>query len=230
MVIYNHFLLIRFAMGTDVVLYNHFLLIRFAMGTGRRGSVQPLDPHQVCYGDRRGSVQPLHPHQVCYGDRSTWFCTTTSSSSGLLWGQADVVLYNHFLLIRFAMGTDVVLYNHFLLIRFAMGTGRRGSVQPLLRLMSVLFVQGNNGVSTLTHVKLFCMLYCIDRRVYLNKFQIHSKCRMGMKALKPAANEHYLMLKSLPCYFHLLYRLVQTCTIIAISRIVFVSYCIRTWH
>ena len=50
------------------------------------------------------------------------------------------------------------------------------------------------------------LLYCIDRRVYLNLFQIDSKRRMGMKALKPAANGRYLMCKSLPCYFHLLYR------------------------
>ena len=50
-------------------------------------------------------------------------------------------------------------------------------------------------------------IYCIvfHRRIYLNLFK-STPSAAGLKALKPAASGRYLMCKSLPCYFHLLYR------------------------
>ena len=49
------------------------------------------------------------------------------------------------------------------------------------------------------------VLYCIDRRIYLNLSK-SAQSATGLKALKPAANRRYLLCKQLPCYFHLLYR------------------------
>ena len=46
------------------------------------------------------------------------------------------------------------------------------------------------------------ILYCIDRRIYLNLFK-PTQSAAGLKALKPAANGRYLMCKSSPYYFHL---------------------------
>ena len=48
-------------------------------------------------------------------------------------------------------------------------------------------------------------LFRIDRFIYLNLFK-STESATGLKALKPAANGSYLMCKSLPYYFHLLYR------------------------
>ena len=48
--------------------------------------------------------------------------------------------------------------------------------------------------------------YCyIDEHIYLNLSKSNQSAT-GLKALKPAANGHYLMCKSLPCYLHLLYK------------------------
>ena len=47
--------------------------------------------------------------------------------------------------------------------------------------------------------------YYIDRRIYLN-FSKLTQNAAGLKALKPAVNGRYLMCKSLPYYFRLLYR------------------------
>ena len=47
--------------------------------------------------------------------------------------------------------------------------------------------------------------YYIDRLIYLS-FSKSTHSAAGQKALKPAANGRYLMCKSLPYYFHLLYR------------------------
>ena len=49
-----------------------------------------------------------------------------------------------------------------------------------------------------------CLLYCIDSCIYLHLSK-STQSAAGLKALKPAANERYLMCKSLPYYFHLLY-------------------------
>ena len=50
----------------------------------------------------------------------------------------------------------------------------------------------------------FSLLYCIDRRIYLDLFN-SSQSSTGLKALKPAANGRSLMCKSSPYYFHWLY-------------------------
>ena len=48
--------------------------------------------------------------------------------------------------------------------------------------------------------------YYIDRRIYLNLSK-STQSAAGLKALKPAANGHYLICNSLPYYFHIiLYR------------------------
>ena len=48
-------------------------------------------------------------------------------------------------------------------------------------------------------------VHWIDRRVHLNLFKA-TQSAAGLKALKPAVNRSYLMWKSSPYYFHLLYR------------------------
>ena len=47
--------------------------------------------------------------------------------------------------------------------------------------------------------------YYYNRRIYLNLSK-PTQSAAGLKSLKPAAHGRYLMCKSLPYYFHLLYR------------------------
>ena len=61
------------------------------------------------------------------------------------------------------------------------------------------------GPSALLQATLVCDLYCIGRHIYLNLSK-STQSTAGLKALKPAANRCFLTSKSLPCYFHLLYR------------------------
>ena len=48
-------------------------------------------------------------------------------------------------------------------------------------------------------------LYCIDRRIYLKRSKSIQSAAV-LNDLKPAANGLYLMCRSLPYYFYLLYR------------------------
>ena len=54
--------------------------------------------------------------------------------------------------------------------------------------------------------------YYIDRRIYLNLYK-STQSAAGPKALQPAANGRYFMCKSLPYYFHVLYR--STCILLS---------------
>ena len=64
-------------------------------------------------------------------------------------------------------------------------------------------LQGNNvQIATINNDD---NIYNVDGRIYLNLSKSIQRAT-GLKALKLAANGHYLMCKSLPCCLHLLYR------------------------